>query len=122
MDACRGLPANCQPQAGVGQGSPDSIDDMQTAGHPSRVEIVVPVKNEENDLGPNIRRLREYLDTAFPFPAEVCIADNASTDATYEIGVLLAAELPGVRIVRLEQSGRGRALKQVWSGSTAKVL
>jgi glycosyltransferase involved in cell wall biosynthesis len=94
---------------------------MQIPGHP-RVEIVVPVKNEEHDLGPNIRRLREFLDTAFPFPAEVCIADNGSTDATYEIGTLLAAELPGVRVVRLEQSGRGRALKQVWSASTAEVL
>ncbi|TCC43065.1 bifunctional glycosyltransferase family 2/GtrA family protein [Kribbella sindirgiensis] len=94
---------------------------MQIPGHP-RVEIVVPVKNEENDLGPNIRRLREFLDTAFPFPAEVCVADNGSTDATYEIATLLAAELPGVRVVRLEQSGRGRALKQVWSASTAEVL
>ena len=94
---------------------------MQIPGHP-RVEIVVPVKNEENDLGPNIRRLREFLDTAFPFPAEVCIADNGSTDATYEIAAILSAELPGVRVVRLEQSGRGRALKQVWSGSTAEVL
>ena len=94
---------------------------MQIPGHP-RVEIVVPVKNEEHDLGPNIRRLREFLDTAFPFPAEVCIADNGSTDATYELGLLLASELPGVRIVRLEQSGRGRALKQVWSASNAEVL
>ena len=94
---------------------------MQIPGHP-RVEIVVPVKNEEHDLGPNIRRLRAFLDTAFPFPAEVCIADNGSTDATYEIGTLLATELSGVRIVRLEQSGRGRALKQVWSESAADVL
>jgi glycosyltransferase involved in cell wall biosynthesis len=94
---------------------------MQIPGQP-RVEIVVPVKNEENDLGPNIRRLREFLDTAFPFPAEVCIADNGSTDATSEIATILSAELPGVRVVRLEQSGRGRALKQVWSGSGAEVL
>ena len=95
---------------------------MQIPGHP-RVEIVVPVKNEEhNPCGSNIRRLRAFLDTAFPFPAEVCIADNGSTDATYEIGMLLAIELSGVRIVRLEQSGRGRALKQVWSESTADVL
>jgi putative flippase GtrA len=36
--------------------------------------------------------------------------------------MLLATELSGVRIVRLEQSGRGRALKKVWSESTADVL
>ncbi|TWD80126.1 glycosyltransferase involved in cell wall biosynthesis [Kribbella amoyensis] len=101
---------------------------MQNSGGPSAprrhtaVEIVVPVRNEEYDLGPNIRRLRAFLDTAFPFPAEVCIADNGSTDATYEIGALLATELPGVRIVRIEQPGRGRALKQVWSDSDADVL
>jgi putative flippase GtrA len=94
---------------------------MQNSGHP-RVEIVVPVRNEEYDLGPNIRRLRDFLDTAFPFPAEVCIADNGSTDATFEIGTLLSTELSGVRIVRIEQPGRGRALKQVWSGSDADVL
>ncbi|WP_328330509.1 bifunctional glycosyltransferase family 2/GtrA family protein [Kribbella sp. NBC_00382] len=94
---------------------------MQTSGHP-RVEIVVPVRNEEYDLGPNIRRLRAFLDSAFPFPAEVCIADNGSTDATWEIGALLASELPGVRIVRIEQPGRGRALKQVWSSGQAEVL
>jgi putative flippase GtrA len=94
---------------------------MQISGHP-RVEIVVPVRNEENDLGPNIRRLRAFLDAAFPFRAEVCIADNGSTDATWEIGNLLATELSGVRVVRIEQPGRGRALKQVWSESTADVL
>jgi putative flippase GtrA len=94
---------------------------MQISGHP-RVEIVVPVRNEEYDLGPNIRRLREFLDSSFPFPAEVCIADNGSTDATWEIGCLLAAEVPGVRVVRIEEPGRGRALKQVWSESSADVL
>jgi putative flippase GtrA/glycosyltransferase involved in cell wall biosynthesis len=94
---------------------------MQISGHP-RVEIVVPVRNEEYDLGPNIRRLRAFLDSSFPFPAEVCIADNGSTDATWEIGCLLAAEVPGVRVVRIEEPGRGRALKQVWSDSSADVL
>jgi putative flippase GtrA len=94
---------------------------MQISGHP-RVEIVVPVRNEEYDLGPNIRRLRAFLDSSFPFLAEVCIADNGSTDATWEIGCLLAAEVPGVRVVRIEEPGRGRALKQVWSESSADVL
>jgi putative flippase GtrA len=88
----------------------------------ARVQIVVPVRNEEHGLAPGIHRLRRYLDTSLPFPADVCIADNGSTDATYEIARRLAAELPGVSVVRLELAGRGRALKEVWSASDADVL
>ena len=38
------------------------------------------------------------------------------------IAAELAAELPDVRVVRLEQKGRGRALHAVWSTSDAPVL
>ena len=89
---------------------------------PVAVEIVVPVYNEEQALEPSIRRLRGYLDTSFPFRAEVTIADNASSDATWERATALAAELEGVRAVHLEQKGRGRALRAVWSTSGAEVV
>lgn len=85
------------------------------------VDIVVPVHNEEAGLEPSIRRLVDHLET-FPWPHVVTIADNASTDATPEVAARLAAELPGVRLVRLAEKGRGRALKQVWSTSAADVL
>ncbi|MCW7991458.1 glycosyl transferase, partial [Streptomyces platensis subsp. clarensis] len=39
-----------------------------------------------------------------------------------EVARSLAARLPGVRSVRLEQKGRGRALRTVWSASEAPVL
>jgi hypothetical protein len=85
------------------------------------VEIVLPAYNEERDLEPSVRRLRSYLDWAFPFPTLVTIADNASTDATPRVGARLAAEMHGVRFLRLEQKGRGRALRAVWSQSEAAV-
>lgn len=94
---------------------------MQIPAHP-RVEIVVPVRNEETDLGPNIRRLRAFLDSSFPFPAAVCIADNGSTDGTWSIASGLTAELAGVRAVRIDQPGRGHALNEVWSASDADIL
>jgi glycosyltransferase involved in cell wall biosynthesis len=94
---------------------------MQTPAHP-RVEIVVPVRNEEHDLGPNVRRLRAFLDSSFPFEAGICIADNGSTDGTWDIASVLTAELSGVRAVRIDQPGRGRALKQVWSNSDADIF
>ncbi|HET7902797.1 MAG TPA: glycosyltransferase [Candidatus Nanopelagicales bacterium] len=86
------------------------------------LDVVVPVHNEQRDLVPSVERLHAYLATALPFPARITIADNASTDATWSLATDLAERLPGLRAVRLEQKGRGRALAQVWSTSDADVL
>jgi putative flippase GtrA len=86
------------------------------------VDIVVPVHNEESDLGPSVRRLDAYLSTEFPYPYSITIADNASTDGTWAEATTLAAELGRVRAVHLAEKGRGRALKAVWSASAAPVL
>ena len=86
------------------------------------VDIVVPVHNEEADLEPNVRRLHAYLTHAFPVRARITIADNASTDRTWERAVALAASLPGVRAVRLDVKGRGHALRAAWSDSDAPVV
>src|SRR4051812_34492760 len=51
-------------------------------GHRPAVDVVVPVYNEEVDLGPSIRRLHAYLSERFPFSWRITIADNASKDAT----------------------------------------
>jgi len=87
-----------------------------------QVEIVVPVRDEERDLAPSIRRLVSYLAGRFPFRAVVTIADNGSTDGTWAAAQALAAELHGVGAVRLERPGRGNALRSVWSASRADVL
>jgi len=88
----------------------------------AQVDIVVPVRNEERDLGPSIRKLVGYLREDFPFTARVTIADNGSTDGTWVIADGLARELPEVRAVHLDQPGRGRALRAIWSQSDAEVL
>jgi glycosyltransferase involved in cell wall biosynthesis len=88
----------------------------------STVDVVVPVYNEERDLGPSIRRLHEFLATAFPFRAVITIADNASRDGTLAVAERLAAELPGVRVVHLDAKGRGRALRAAWLKSDATVV
>ena len=86
------------------------------------LDVVIPVYNEEKDLGPCVRRLREHLTRTFPYAFRITIADNASTDSTpYEAG-RLAERFPEVRSVRLEQKGRGRALRTVWFASDAPVL
>jgi putative flippase GtrA len=86
------------------------------------LDVVVPVYNEEGDLANSVHRLHRYLEENFPFAARITIADNASTDETPRIAAQLADELTDVRMVRLEQKGRGRALQAVWSTSDAPVL
>ncbi len=87
-----------------------------------QVDIVVPVRNEEHDLAPSVHRLVGYLREGFPFTARVTIADNGSTDGTWAIADRLARDLDEVRAVHMEQPGRGRALRAVWSQSDAEVL
>jgi putative flippase GtrA len=86
------------------------------------LDVVVPVYNEQAALASSIRRLHSYLDQHFPYSVRITIADNASIDETPRIAAELADTLPGVRVVRLEQKGRGRALNAVWSASDAAVL
>ncbi|WP_330297336.1 glycosyltransferase [Streptomyces sp. NBC_00503] len=86
------------------------------------LDVVIPVFNEEKDLGPCVRRLHEHLTRTFPYPFRITIADNASTDRTPEVAAWLAASVAGVRSTRLEEKGRGRALRTVWGDSEAPVL
>ncbi|MEV7541359.1 bifunctional glycosyltransferase family 2/GtrA family protein [Streptomyces sp. NPDC089915] len=86
------------------------------------LDVVIPVYNEERDLGPCVRRLHAHLTRTFPYPFRITIADNASTDRTPAFAAELAAGIPGVRSVRLEEKGRGRALRTVWTRSEAPVL
>jgi glycosyltransferase involved in cell wall biosynthesis len=87
-----------------------------------KVEIVIPVLNEETDLAPSVYRLYDYLENAFPFTYRITVADNGSDDGTWEIASALAAELPTVRATQLTERGRGRALRAVWETSDASVL
>ncbi|MDL2080793.1 bifunctional glycosyltransferase family 2/GtrA family protein [Streptomyces sp. GXMU-J15] len=86
------------------------------------LDVVIPVYNEEKDLQRCVLRLHEHLSRTFPYAFRITIADNASTDTTPYLSRQLEQWLPEVRAVRLEQKGRGRALRTVWSASNAPVL
>ncbi|OBK76018.1 sugar translocase [Mycobacterium sp. 1274761.0] len=100
---------------------PNAAIAARAAGVPV-LDVVIPVYNEQAALADSVYRLHRHLRDQFPFPARITIADNASVDDTPRIARELAAELDGVRVVRLEEKGRGRALRAVWSTSDAPVL
>src|SRR5256886_7455105 len=86
------------------------------------VDIAMPVYNEERDLERSVRRLRRYLDHQFPFEARITVVDTASPDATWAIARRLVLELRGVRAVRLESKGRGRAIRHAWEEGDAAIV
>jgi glycosyltransferase involved in cell wall biosynthesis len=92
------------------------------APSPIVVEIVVPVYNEERALAASVRKLHRYMKREFTFAFRLTIADNASSDGTPALAQALAAELDEVHVLRLEQKGRGRALRAAWTQSSAEVV
>src|SRR5436309_913435 len=87
-----------------------------------RIDIVIPVYNEEVALERSVRHLHEFLREAMPYAWRIVIADNASCDATLAVARALASVLDHVTVVHLERKGRGRALRAAWTASDADVL
>src|SRR3954452_24831352 len=85
------------------------------------LDVVIPVYNEEAGLARSVARVHRHL-RSLPFTFRITIADNASTDATALVAHRLVHEYDGLRAVHLAEKGRGRALKHVWSSSSAQVL
>ncbi|MEX0785593.1 MAG: dolichyl-phosphate beta-glucosyltransferase [Dehalococcoidia bacterium] len=85
-----------------------------------RLDIVIPVYNEEHVLAGSIEKLRAYLEEhEFPYDWRIVIADNASTDRTREVAAELAARFDDVVALHVPQKGRGRALRKAWLESDA---
>lgn len=86
------------------------------------VNVTIPVHNEETILPASIQSLRRFLEKHCRFKWEIVIANNASTDNTLKAARNLAKGVRGIRVVHLEQKGRGRALREVWMRSKADIL
>jgi glycosyltransferase involved in cell wall biosynthesis len=87
-----------------------------------RVDVVIPVYNEERALAGSVATLTAHLERTLPYRWRIVIADNASIDQTPAVGRRLAAADPRVHYLRLEQKGRGRALRRAWLDSDADVV
>ena len=86
------------------------------------LDIVIPVYNEQADVGACVRRLHQFLLDEVPYRARIVIADNASTDGTLAVARQLADELADVEVLHLDAKGRGGALAAAWSASPADVV
>ena len=107
--------------------APMSVIELSRPDGPARhrapdIDIVVPVYNEAAQIESSVRALHDFVHDGFPLTARITIADNASTDGTWEKAAALANSLSGVRAIHLDEKGRGRALRAAWSASDAAVV
>jgi len=86
-----------------------------------RVDIVLPVYNEAHILPATVRTLEEFLSQTCPCDWRIVIADNGSTDQTPTVMRELMHEYVRVRGLRIENRGRGIALKHAWARSDADI-
>ena len=89
-----------------------------------RIEITIPVLNEESSINEKIKELDNYIEVNIRDLGEIkiIIADNGSTDGTIFKAQALERELGRVEYLRLEQRGVGLALKASWTNSSADIV
>ena len=85
------------------------------------VDIVIPVLNEELALPSCIEKLLAFTADCPEREWRIVVADNGSTDRTTDIASALSETHSNISLSRLEQRGRGRALKKAWGESNADV-
>lgn len=96
---------------------------------PVDVDIVVPVYNEHEELADSVEKIIGWLTSAerrdrasVPYTWRITIADNASTDDTWEIARGLCDGHPThVRAMHIDLQGRGLALRLAMASSEARV-
>jgi len=108
-----------------------------------RIHLTIPVHNEERALGKSLGRVVEFLEAREvedrrawetvgldpkDFFWEAVIAENGSTDRTWEVVQQEVGRWKGaaphveVKGMRREQPGRGGALQEAWLGTEADIV
>jgi glycosyltransferase involved in cell wall biosynthesis len=78
--------------------------------HDMDLSIVIPVRNEAENIAPLVSEIHAALDGLCAF--EILYVDDGSTDATAAAILRMAAELPGLRLLRHARScGQSAAIR-----------
>jgi len=81
-----------------------------------KLSVLIPVYNERSTIAETVRRVRES-----PVDKEIIVVDDASTDGTDEVLVVIAG--PDLKVVRQsENRGKGAALRRALEEVTGDVV
>lgn len=74
------------------------------------LSIIIPAHNEEARLPHSLEQVYVFLNSQ-PYTSEVVVVENGSHDQTLLVGQELARHLPNLRIIHLDKSGKGLAIR-----------
>ena len=78
---------------------------------PPFLSIVIPAHNEELRLPHTLEQALAFLKTQ-PYAWEIVVVENGSRDRTFEVAESFRRDHPNLRVIREEQSGKGRAVRR----------
>lgn len=93
-----------------------------TEPQPIELSVVIPAYNEEQRLAPTLERVIEYL-AGQPWPAELIVVDDGSTDATAGLarGIVERAPIPGRVLINEQNRGKGYSVRRGMTDSTGRL-
>lgn len=86
------------------------------------VDVVIPCLNEVKVIRDSVEKTLACFDQNPQYEWRIIVADNGSTDGTAEVARAMELEDPRVKALVLAIRGRGLALKEAWTTSTADVV
>lgn len=89
-----------------------------------KIDFCLPVRNEENIIGPNIIKVYEYLNSQkYNFDWQIVVILNACDDNSEKIiSELAVLNLIKIKYIGITPPGKGGALKYYFSRSSADIL
>jgi dolichyl-phosphate beta-glucosyltransferase len=74
------------------------------------LSIIIPARNEALRLPATLEKIGAFIKTQ-PYPVEVLVVENASTDATLKLTQEIGRQCDWLRVIHLDQGGKGLAVR-----------
>lgn len=74
------------------------------------LSLILPAHNEAKRLPQSLNQVNEFVKHQ-PYECEVLVVENASTDDTAKIAEDFQKRFPQLKLIRLEQGGKGNAIR-----------
>ncbi|GAH96414.1 unnamed protein product [marine sediment metagenome] len=84
---------------------------MNNQNQKIHLSVIIPAYNEEKRLPKTLREINDYLKKQ-SYLSEIIVVNDGSTDRTSEVVKELQKIIPNLKLINIENSGKGYAVKK----------